>query len=256
MTPFMNDNNQPDGRRESIAPLDPFLLAVGMIKHDLALLVPIGVVLGLSTFIQIVFPPTSLDKVAGIVVFDRLLQLLVLSFITLRWRKLLLARDSVPTISRVTVFRIVAMGFIVWGVVTVPALGLLAMSESIGLLPSFLVFTFLAFWSLRYFFYSSVFGLLGSSWRSGFREMVVMHERAPLAPLRSLIGPIACTVLVVAIFSSFSPDGRSSFWTSASSAAEGLFWILSIYTGLGYAMVLIDEREWRNAGLDPYRIDR
>jgi hypothetical protein len=252
----MTDDIQPQRTRDTESPLDPFALAVGLLKHDLALLPPLAVVLGLSTIAQFVFPPKSFEQVAGLVVFDRLLQLLVLSFITLRWRGMLRTRDSARISPLVAGFRIVSMGFLLWAVVTLPALGLVALSDSIGLLPSFVVFTFTAFWSLRYFFYFSVFGLLGCSWRSGFQAMIGVYERAPLAPIRSLVAPIACTALIVAIFSSFSPDGRSSFWASASSAAEGVFWLLSIYTALGCSMVLIDDRVWREAGLDPYRVDR
>lgn len=236
--------------------VDPFLLALGLLRADRWFLIPIGALLSISTVVQMLFPPKSLSEVASLVAIDRLFQLIVLSLITLRWRGLLSARGEARGNPWAIGFRILAMGYLMWGVVTLPALGAAAASGPIGIFPSFVLFVFAAVWSLRYFFYFGAFGLLGVSWGAGLRSMGRIYERAPSAAIRSLIAPIAITALVVSIFSSFSPDGRSSFWSSASSVAEGFFWILSIYTGLGYALVLIDDHEWRTAGLDPYRNDR
>jgi hypothetical protein len=67
---------------------------------------------------------------------------------------------------------------------------------------------------------------------------------------------VAVTALVVGILWYPSPDGRSLFWATAASAAEGIFWVLSTYTGLAFALSRIDESVWRAAGLDPYRQQR
>ncbi len=37
---------------------------------------------------------------------------------------------------------------------------------------------------------------------------------------------------------------------------QGTFWLLSIYTGLGLGLTLIDDHEWRSARLDVYRKER
>jgi len=77
-----------------------------------------------------------------------------------------------------------------------------------------------------------------------------------MAAVRSLVSPIAVTALVVGLLSYPSPDGRSLFWATVTSAAEGVFWILATYTGLAYSLLLIDESSWRHAGLEPYRKER
>jgi hypothetical protein len=41
-----------------------------------------------------------------------------------------------------------------------------------------------------------------------------------------------------------------------ASSAECVFWILSTYTALGYALTVFGESEWREAGLTPYRHER
>jgi hypothetical protein len=45
-------------------------------------------------------------------------------------------------------------------------------------------------------------------------------------------------------------------WVALASASEGVFWILSTYTGLGFALTLFSERDWRAAGLDQYHVHR
>jgi hypothetical protein len=59
-----------------------------------------------------------------------------------------------------------------------------------------------------------------------------------------------------ALFSLPSPSGRSLLWMSFASSAECVFWILSTYTALGYALTAFGDGEWRAAGLTPYRSER
>jgi hypothetical protein len=44
--------------------------------------------------------------------------------------------------------------------------------------------------------------------------------------------------------------------TTLSSAAQSIFWLLSTYTGLGFALSLLESADWRAAGLEAYSIER
>jgi hypothetical protein len=52
------------------------------------------------------------------------------------------------------------------------------------------------------------------------------------------------------------PDGRSAFLAALSSASQSIFWLLSTYTGLGFAFSLFQHSDWRVAGLEAYSIER
>jgi hypothetical protein len=213
-------------------------------------------VLALSSVLQGLYVPQGWVELSSLMSLDRLLQLSVVSFIVLRWRRKLAYNKGKLSSPLVAVMRIVGGGFVVWGALTLPVVGASLSATSWG--PSLFIFIFFigVFWSFRFYFYFAVFGLLGGTLRDACAATVSLGRKDPMAAVRSLVAPIAITALVVGLLSYPSPDGRSLFWATASSAAEGIFWIVATYTGLASALILIDESAWRIAGLDPYRRER
>jgi hypothetical protein len=63
-------------------------------------------------------------------------------------------------------------------------------------------------------------------------------------------------VLATAALLSPFPDGRSLLVNSLAASAEGIFWLLSTYTGFAFALIALDDSEWRRVGLEPYRIEQ
>jgi hypothetical protein len=236
--------------------LDPFAIAAGLLRNDIPVLIPLLLVLALSSVLQGLFAPQGWAQLSGMMSLDRLLQLGVVSFIVLRWRRKLEHVKGSLGSPLVAVMRIVIAGFVVWGVLTLPVVG--ASLSTSSWVPSLCIFLFFAgvFWTFRFYFYFAIFGLLGGSLRDACAATLSLGRKDPMAAVRSLIAPIAVTALIVGMLSYPSPDGRSLFWATASSAAEGIFWILATYTGLAFALVLIEESSWRTAGLDPYRRER
>jgi hypothetical protein len=187
---------------------------------------------------------------------DRFLQLVVVSFIVLRWRRKLEHVKGSLGSPFVAAVRIITAGFVIWGALTIPIVSA-TFAPVAWAAPVFLFIFFLAvFWSFRFYFYFAAFGLLGGTTRNACAAALELGRKEPLAAVRSLVAPVGVTALVVGLLSYPSPDGRSLFWATASSAAEGIFWVLSTYTGLALALVMIDESAWRSAGLDPYRHQR
>jgi hypothetical protein len=247
---------QRDPSRGVSAELDPFAIAAGMLRNDIPLLLPMLGVLALSSIAQSLNASSSFVENGGVVFLDRLIQLVVISAIVLRWRRKLEHVKGSLVNPFLAALRIVAAGLVVWGSLTLPRIG--ASFASLSWASPLFIFLFFCavFWSFRFYFYFATFGLLGGTLRDACAAAVALSRREPLAAVRSLVAPVAVTALVVGMLWYPSPDGRSLFWATAASAAEGLFWVLSTYTGLAFALVLVDESVWRAAGLDPYRQQR
>jgi hypothetical protein len=238
------------------AALDPFAIAAGLIRNDIPFLLPMLGVLALSSILQGLSSPTGFIELGGLMSIDRFLQLAIVSFIVLRWRRKFEHVKGSLGSPLLAASRIIGAGFMVWGALTIPLVS--ASFAPVGWASPFFIFLFFVavFWSFRFYFYFTTFGLLGGKTRDACAAALELGRKEPLAAVRSLVAPIAVTALVVGLLSYPSPDGRSIFWATASSAAEGIFWVLSTYSGLAVALVLIDESVWRSAGLDPYRHQR
>lgn len=238
------------------AVLDPFAIAAGLLRNDTPVLIPLLFLLALSSVLQGLYAPEGWAELSSLMSLDRLLQLGVVSFIVLRWRRKLEHIKGNLGSPLVAVARIVVAGFVVWGVLTLPVVGA-SLSASSWAPPLFIFIFFVGvFWTFRFYFYFAAFGLLGGTLREACAATLSLGRKDPMAAVRSLVAPIGVTSLVVGMLSYPSPDGRSLFWATASSAAEGIFWILATYTGLAFTLILIDESAWRTAGLDPYRRER
>ena len=251
-----HEQQQKEPSRGVSADLDPFAIAAGMLRNDIPLLLPMLGLLALSAIAQALSSPASFIEVGGVVLLDRVLQLVVISTIVLRWRRKLEHIKGSLSNPFLAALRIVVAGLVVWGALTLPMVG--ASFASVSWASPLCIFLFFCavFWSFRFYFYFATFGLLGGTLRDACAAATALGRREPLAAVRSLIAPVAVTALVVGILWYPSPDGRSLFWATAASAAEGIFWVLSTYTGLAFALSLLDESVWRAAGLDPYRQQR
>ena len=251
-----HEQQQKDPSRGVPAELDPFAIAAGMLRNDIPLLLPMLGLLALSAIAQALSSPASFIEIGGVVLLDRVLQLVVISTIVLRWRRKLEHIKGSLSNPFLAALRILVAGFVVCGALTLPMVG--ASFASVSWASPLCIFLFFCavFWSFRFYFYFATFGLLGGTLRDACAAATALGRREPLAAVRSLIAPVAVTALVVGILWYPSPDGRSLFWATAASAAEGIFWVLSTYTGLAFALSRIDESVWRAAGLDPYRQQR
>ena len=256
MRSMSHDPQQREPARSFATDLNPYAIAAGMLRNDIPLLFPMLGVLALSSIIQALLSPASVIDFGGVMSLDRLLQLVIVSVIVLRWRRKLEHVKGSLVNPVLAAARIIVVGFVVWGALTLPMIGASFIALSWAS-PIFIFLFFCAlFWSFRLYFCFATFGLLGGTIQAACGAALGLARRDPIASVRSLVAPAAVTALVVGILWCPSPDGRSLFWATAASAAEGLFWVLSSYTGLAFALVLIDESQWRAAGLDPYRQQR
>ena len=111
-------------------------------------------------------------------------------------------------------------------------------------------------WTYRMYLFFSVVGLLGLPLVAGMAKSAELARGNIAAIGRSLIAPCAYTLLLVGASQIPYPDGRSLSWLLVGSVAEGIFWILSTYTGLALALTLFSDSDWRRVGLDHYRTER
>jgi hypothetical protein len=189
-------------------------------------------------------------------VFDRLVQIGVVTFIALRWRRRLSATKRLNVAPALTVSRVAAVSLASSFVMLMP-LNMFVLTLNSGLEFIFLaLFVVGCLWCLRVLFYFATVSVFGMGVRQGIAASREVARRDPMMALKSLVSPTAFTVLFVGLSLVPAPDGRSIVWTTIASIAEGVFWIGSTYTALGCALAFFDEQAWRAAGLDPYRTER
>lgn len=236
--------------------LDPFAVAAGLMRNDLPILAPLFLALGVAGGVQTLYGASSFVEVFTLQIAERVIQLTVLLLVVLRWRGKLSKKDNTPLPVFPTVARIFTVGLLLWGALMSPTFLLLFARNANLALPISVLFVLGILWCFRFYFYFIAYGLLGSSLMSGLSQTLAIGRRDPMGSVRSLISPVAITSLLVWLVALPSPDGRSIGWATAGAAAQGLFWLLSVYTGLGLGLTLLDDQEWRNAKLDAYRKER
>jgi hypothetical protein len=250
----MNYEDEPAPRTKKTS--DPFALAAGLLKNDLRLIPLLLLLLSLSGVAQTLQSSSNFSDVLGLQLVERFVQLAVLVFVIVRWRKKL-AREGHSSVHPLAVgSRVMLVGFLVWGALMSPTFLLLFSTNPAISLPLSIFFIVGVFWWFRFYFYFLVYGILGTSLRMGISQTLELGRRSPTAAVRSLVAPVALTSLIVWLVALPSPDGRSVEWAAAGAAAQGIFWLLSIYTGLGLGLLLLDDQEWRGAKLDAYRKER
>lgn len=247
-------------RREGVAnapvSVDPFALAAGLVRSDLAIIFPIGVALALVGVCQGFFEAPGILAQASQVCVGRTLELIAMSCVVIRWRRKLEHPRGVGPRFGMIAGRIVLGGLALSLALNAALQG--ALHSSIPALTSIclLVFAIGLFWAFRLYFYFAVCGLLGRTIRDAIWTTYLLGKQHPTAVIRSLISPVGITMLMGALAAMPSPDGRSQAWGLVGVAVEAVFWVLATYTGIAFTLVLIDNSDWRTAGLDPYREER
>lgn len=253
--------------------LDPFAIGGGLLKNDLRLLPALFALLALPSVAEVLLAPHTGTSSALLLLFERLTQLTVMSAVVLRWRiRLTAAAPQRPHTAYLrTVGTIVGIGALLSLAYTGGFyLAVLASafnatgdaSARTDILPALLWVVGLGVAlagmviALRLYFYYAVAGIIGGSWRTVIRGAATIAARAPSAALRALLAPCAWTALASSLCSLPFPDGRSLFWSVCASAMVGIFWLLSTYAGLAFALTLFHPAEWRAAGLEPYYLQR
>lgn len=266
----MSDELQRDKASQRKASEDACSIASAMLYHDRVLLPILFIVLALPSVIETTLPellasiPASLRTVIPgspdaqyitLLLLDRFIQLGVMFGVALRWRRRF-SQAGRETSSAASFLWTCVFGFALWGMCSLPLLTVAARPDSTLLLPAIFLLVLGVVWSLRYYFYVISTVILGSGLRLAAAQAFALGKRDPKAAIGAFVGPMALMLFFVAVSSAPYPDGRSLLWSSITAAAEGVFWLLSTYTTLGFGLRLVDDSSWREAGLDPYRSER
>jgi|GEM_PF-1400731 len=236
--------------------LDPFGIAAGMLWNDRAILIPLAIFLAFSVVLDIFLKSYDISSWTAVAIVDRVLQIIVVAFISLRWRRRLLAQVANSLNGFKLAARIAPVSIASSFLLIVPFIGF-AVNPGGATTFLFVLLGILGIvWSLRVYFYFAVVAFMGSLPGPSLTRAVAMSKSDGTAALRTLVVPCALTMLLTALLTLPSPSGRSLFWMSLASSAESVFWILSTYTAIGYALTAFGDGEWRAAGLTPYRAER
>jgi hypothetical protein len=243
----------PEGR---ISGVDPFALSAGLLWNDRFVLLPLCLVLALSALLDLSLQSSQRSSWFLVVAIDRLLQISVVSYIVFRWRQRLQVSPGTGLSLLRLMFRIGVVSVASSILLAMPVLGLAVNSGGI----SSLLFIFLGVvgiaWCLRVYFYFAVAGILGTALTPGLAQAVRISKSDGMAAIRTLVVPCGVTMLLTALLTIPNPDGRSLAWMTVTSSVEGVFWILSTYSALGYALIAFGDGDWRASGLTPYRRER
>lgn len=236
--------------------LDPFGVAAGLLLNDRLFLIPFCLLLSLPALLDVVFQQFGMSSWTALVILDRIVQIFVVTSITLMWRRRLQVVQTSSLGTLRTMGRIALVSVASSALLAMPVLGMAVNPSG----PGSLLFVFLGViglvWCLRVYFYFAVVGILGNSIPMGLARAIQISRSDRAAALRALIVPCALTMFLTALLAMPSPDGRSVIWTAVAASAECVFWIVSTYVALGYALTVFTESEWRTAGLTPYRVER
>jgi hypothetical protein len=240
------------------AHVNPFLVTAGLLRNDIRLLPSLLLLLSFCSIAETLVTPTL-----WLVFIDRILQLTVMSIVVMRWRNRFQTAVS-PRIRITTVaMRIFGIGLFLWLTVTVAKTITIAsqgpLNTTHSILPTVLGVTTLVLalvWCVRVYFYYVIAGFAGGTSRDIISRALRMHREAPGAATRALAAPLAITALATALFTAPYPDGRSLVLTTLASASQSIFWLLSTYTGMGFAFSLFGSADWRTAGMEAYSLER
>jgi len=110
--------------------------------------------------------------------------------------------------------------------------------------------------ALRYYFYfiPVMLGVRGAG--SILKRSASLTHQSIWLPLQILLAPFAVALLVSRLILVFSPDESSQSLTMLSEASFGIFYFISTYMALSMALVMMPEKHWSDANLDPYRGSR
>jgi hypothetical protein len=215
----MSDSNS----ETATSPFDPAAVAVGLLRNDLAFLPFLAALLCISAVLDVLTYSASDFWRASVVVIDRLMQIAVVSIIVLRWRRLLQTPQAPKIRTSGVVFRIAVVSVAASIVLSTPFFGIALSRNVVGALAFLGLFVLGLVWCLRVYLFYAVAGMLGLPVGASFARAVEISRSNTKAILRSLVAPVALTVVCSALFLMPYPDGRSLAGMAASSACEGIF---------------------------------
>jgi hypothetical protein len=237
-----------------ISPLNPYSLAAGLLVQDLGLATTLIVIVCGLSFVMGLYTPDTTSSMLAALLIERGVQIIGMFVIVRRWRKKLEIRNGTSLVT--TFIRTVLVGYLIWGCSLVPFFLLSRSDNQTLVFASAVILTFTALLALRYFFYFATIGLFHGSPKEIATQTRAITLQSPFAPMKAISAPLAITAVCMAIAFIPYPDGRSVVINSLAGSLEGLFTILSTYTGLAFTLLLVDDTTWRSSGLDHYRQER
>lgn len=234
--------------------LTPYSLAAGLLAHDIGIATTLTLIICGISLAMGLYTPDSTPEMLAALILERGVQITAMFIIVRRWRKKLEVKTGSSLIP--TFLRTALVGYLIWGCSLFPFF-ILSRSDNQSLVfASAIILTFSALLALRYFFYFATIGLFVGSLKELAVQTRAITLQSPFSPMKAISAPLAFTALCMALVFIPYPDGRSVVFNSIAGSLEGLFTILSTYTGLAFTLFLADDTSWRTSGLDHYRQER
>lgn len=235
---------------------DAFAITAALLLNDRRILPWLLLAMGLPSAMQVFLLHLPEWMFVSAIVLERFMQLAVLFAVTRHWRHRLEQPGSRSAEVGKAFLRTCAFGTLLWLLCVAPLVASSLQPESSLILLAAFLFVFGIVWSLRHYFYFVPTAFLGLDLRAAASKSLDLTKGRPHAALRSAIAPLGLTLLLVNLCAIPFPDGRSELWSSLGAFCQSVFWLLSTYSALAFSLTMLDDSDWRAAGLDPYRAQR
>lgn len=232
----------------------PYELTAGLIAVDLRLLLISYPIISLPSVIEDFLNPLNSFTALALSLTEKVLQLIFLCVFSHRWANRL--RKDPKELSFASLLNILITGLVLWCLLALPPFIALRTDKSdfdflpslllLGLIPGVVI-------GFRYWMYF----LPMSFGRKPLLQSLVIAKSFVVVdkwlPLKTLVGPLGVSLLLMSLLSIPYPDGRSAALNGLIDITSGLIWLLSCYTSLAFGLLMLSEKSWYELSLDPYR---
>lgn len=246
----MEEINEITEQRAKGIARNPASVAAGMIWEDRGKLARLAPLCALPSIIATTMRLPA-EGVLALVLLQRVVALLFLYFIGIRWARTLgrySGSFSIPGLLLALLF-----GSAPW--LGVGALSLVAQAFPGGLneLLVFIALGVVLLFAYESYFYSIpvVLGLRSPRQIFASSRSLVSIDR--LLPIKIEVIAHAFALLPSVLIMAQYPDGRIAWQEAAATLFAQLAWIVSSYLCVAWGLCLLDERSWHEAKLEPYR---
>lgn len=231
-----------------------FDLCAGMLNLDKKFILAFYPFLVIQLFLHLSSTPFDQSTLIYALVASKIFSLLFLYLVARRWiEKLKMTKSTFSTNNLLLFF---AFAFVQTCLLYLPILA--QVSTASATLKSLFIFLLIPsiYLILKYYFYfvAIVAGVKSPAEVISFAQYFTLKD--PLIGLKPIICGLGITTILQGIVSIPAPDGRSLILVALSLGFSGLFWVLHTYMAVAIALIFMNDSQWRQLDLDPYREGR
>ena len=229
-----------------------YLLASSLIAQDWRFIL-FQIPLFMLPALLLTMAPQTIQARLGVDLSFRLVTVLIIFLIIRRW---LTRLDTAQSKRKPTSFLALCIAGIAYHLLLVGPLALLSLSPGQLSMVALALSVPCFYFALRYYFYFIPIMLGELTPSTVLKNSATLTKKSLWLPIQIMVTPFGLALLISKLIMAFSPDQSSPTLSLLAETSYGIFYIFSTYLALSMALVLMTEKQWSDAGLDPYRGSR